>query len=281
MTAMPSSARDVSCRSPTCESASAAVWSAGPAADRRVATGTPAHAPVSLRDVEVRLGGTTLLAGITVELTEPRIAIVGRNGSGKSTLLRVIAGLLEASSGAVLVDGRDPFSDREAMIRQIGILFQNPDHQILFPTVAQELAFGLRQQGVSAGEAATRVLGFLEREGRRDWLQRPTHLLSQGQRQYLCLAAVLLMEPATILLDEPFSGLDLPTRSWLKRRLSALDQQTIIVTHDVDDIGGCDRVLWIEAGRIVADGAPTSVLGPYLARMAELGEADVCADVAG
>lgn len=251
----------------------------GAALGRTNGSSEESKAPVSLRNVDLSIDGRMVLEGITAELTEARIAIIGRNGSGKSTLLRVIAGLVEASAGTVRVDGKDPFTDREAMLRRIGILFQNPDHQILFPTVGQELAFGLRQQGLTAQDADARVLALLEQEGRRDWLLRPTHVLSHGQRQYLCLLAVLLMQPATILLDEPFSGLDLPTRMGLARRLSALAQQTIMVTHDVDDARRCDRVLWIETGRIVADGPPDRVLGLYLARMLELGEMDAGADI--
>src|SRR5690606_21103958 len=104
--------------------------------------------------------------------------------------------------GRVRVEGADPFADRKAALRNLGILFQNPDHQILFPTVEEELAFGLVQQGMSQAKALERARRTLADEGRSHWAQAPVSTLSQGQRHYLCLLAVLLMQPRTILLDE-------------------------------------------------------------------------------
>ena len=99
------------------------------------------------------VGGKPVLSGVSAHLTEARIGIVGRNGSGKTTLLRLIAGLIAPTAGRVRVDGIDPAGDRTAVLSRLGILFQNPDHQILFPTVEEELAFGLLQQGRSEAEA--------------------------------------------------------------------------------------------------------------------------------
>src|SRR5690606_22472196 len=119
-----------------------------------------------------------------------RIGILGRNGSGKTTFLRLVAGLLRAQSGAVSCAGADPYQDRASALRQIGILFQNPDQQILFPTVGEELAFGLIQQGARPAEAAQRVRRLLEQEGRSHWFEAQTASLSGGQKQYLCLLAI-------------------------------------------------------------------------------------------
>lgn len=239
------------------------------------------HPVIRLEDAGLRIEGRALLEGLEAELVERRIAVIGRNGSGKSTFLRLVAGLVAPTEGRVTVNGKDPFRERRAMLSEIGILFQNPDHQILFPTVAQELAFGLKQQGATELEARDRVASLLAREGRSDWADRPTHLLSQGQRQYLCLMAVLLMRPATILLDEPYAGLDLPMRIRMERRLDTLKQQILIVTHDPRDARLCDRVIWIEAGRIVADGPPDRVLDGYVAHMTELGGLDADPDLPG
>ena len=234
---------------------------------------------ITLTDASVTLAGRQVLSGLSLALTERRIGIVGRNGSGKTTLLRLLAGLIAPSWGTVRVGGIDPAKDRKAMLARLGILFQNPDHQILFPTVAEELAFGLRQMGLPAPEAAARVRATLAAEGRSPWHDAPCHHLSQGQRQYLCLLAILMMAPQTILLDEPFAGLDLPTQARLARRLSALPQRLITISHDPAAVAACDRVIWLEGGRIHRDGPAEAVLAGFRAAMTDLGAQDADADL--
>ncbi|HLQ19967.1 MAG TPA: ABC transporter ATP-binding protein, partial [Tabrizicola sp.] len=225
---------------------------------------------IQLSSATVRLGGRVVLDDLSLNLTEARIGILGRNGSGKTTLLRLIAGLIAPDTGAVRVDGADPFTDRKAALTALGILFQNPDHQILFPTVEEELSFGLAQQGMPQGEARARARALLAAEGRSHWAEAPVSTLSQGQRHYLCLLAVLLMKPRTILLDEPLAGLDLPTQARLARRFAALPQRLVTITHDPAVLEGADRVLWLEAGRVVADGPPAEVLPAFTAEMARI-----------
>ena len=227
------------------------------------------------------IAGRSILADLSLHLTEPRIGIVGRNGSGKTTLLRMIAGLIEPTTGTVRLAGIDPFRHRRTMLDQVGILFQNPDHQILFPTVGEELAFGLRQQGRAMGDARDAVRAVLASEGRSHWENAPTHTLSQGQRHYLCLLAVLLMQPKIILLDEPFAGLDLPTHARLSRKLAGLAQQTITISHDTGAVAGCDRVIWLESGRVRADGPAPLVLASFVSAMQTLGELDADTHLAG
>lgn len=225
------------------------------------------------------VAGKVILSGLSLSLTEPRIGIIGRNGSGKTTLLRLMAGLITPTTGLVRVDGLDPARDRKAVLARLGILFQNPDHQILFPTVGEELAFGLVQMGQSQATARDAVQTMLACEGRSHWESAATHSLSQGQRHYLCLMAVLLMAPATILLDEPFAGLDLPTQARLARRLARLDQQVIVITHDPASVAACDRVVWLEAGRVRADGVASQVLAEFGVEMARLGVQDADTDL--
>ena len=232
-----------------------------------------------LRDAGYAVGGKVILAGLDLHLTEARIGIVGRNGSGKTTLLRLLAGLVAPTSGLVRVATLDPAKERRAMLSRLGILFQNPDHQILFPTVGEELAFGLTQMGQSAAEAKAAARGVLTQEGRAHWEGAATHTLSQGQRQYLCLLAVLAMRPATLLLDEPFAALDLPSQLRLRRRLAGMSQQVITISHDPEAVTGCDRVIWLEAGRVRADGEAGPVLHDFTAEMARIGEADADADL--
>ena len=236
---------------------------------------------IELSSASVKLGGRLVLEDMSLRLSEARIGVLGRNGSGKTTLLRLIAGLIAPDQGVVRVDGVDPFTDRKAALGALGILFQNPDHQILFPTVEEELAFGLLQQGLSQGAAALRVGALLAAEGRGHWAKASVSTLSQGQRHYLCLLAVLLMGPRTILLDEPLAGLDLPTQARLARRFAALPQRVITITHDPAVLEGADRVIWLEAGRVVADGPPASVIPAFTAEMARIGARDADADLSG
>jgi biotin transport system ATP-binding protein len=240
-----------------------------------------ASAGIEIVAASVRLGGRIVLDGLDLRLTERRIGILGRNGSGKTTLLRLIAGLIAPDAGTVRVDGIDPFADRKAALAALGILFQNPDHQILFPTVEEELAFGLVQQGQTQAEAAVRVAKTLAEEGRTHWAKAPVSTLSQGQRHYLCLLAVLLMGPRTILLDEPLAGLDLPTQARLGRRFAGVPQRLVTITHEPASLSTADRVLWLEAGQVVADGAPATVLPAFIAEMSRIGAHDADADLAG
>lgn len=229
---------------------------------------------ILLSDVALRLGSREVLSGVSLRLTERRTLIVGRNGSGKTSLLRVMAGLIAPTAGTVLVAGVDPARDRKAMLGAVGILFQNPDHQILFPTVGEELAFGLLQQGLPKAEAAARVKALLAAEGRAHWEPAATHTLSQGQRQYLCLLAVLAMAPDWLLLDEPFAALDLPTQGRLRRRLERLGQRVITISHDPPAAQDADRVIWLDGGQVKADGAPGPVLGAFRTEMTRLEAAD-------
>ena len=232
--------------------------------------------PITLTHASYTATGTQILHDLTLTLTEPRIGIIGRNGSGKTSLLRLIAGLISPTSGQVRIGPLDPFKDRKPLLTQLGILFQNPDHQILFPTVEEELAFGLRQQNHPNPAQAVQTL--LTRENRLHWSNAATHTLSQGQRHYLCLLSILLMNPAIILLDEPFAGLDLPTQARLARRIAALPQQVITISHDPAAMTQANRVIWLDQGRIRADGPATQILPAFTAEMARLGDQDADTD---
>jgi biotin transport system ATP-binding protein len=227
------------------------------------------------------LSGRRVLEPLALTLAERRIGIVGRNGSGKTTLLRLIAGLVAPASGGVRMGEVDPFADRRGALSAVGILFQNPDHQILFPTVEEELAFGLTQQGRSRREALAEAHRALAEAGRAHWASAAVSTLSGGQRQFLCLLSVLLMRPQTLLLDEPFSGLDLPSIRRMERRLAGLSQRLITISHDPAALLGTERVIWLEAGTVRADGPAARVLAEYRAEMERLGAEDADADLAG
>ncbi|TGD44196.1 ABC transporter ATP-binding protein [Pseudotabrizicola sediminis] len=240
-----------------------------------------APAGIVLAGAAITLSGRPVLRDLSLHLSQQRIGIIGRNGSGKSTLLRLMAGLITPDNGTVRVEGCDPARDRKAMLAHLGILFQNPDHQILFPTVDEELAFGLIQMGVPKAGAHSRVTAHLAQHGRSHWLGASVATLSQGQRHWLCLQSVLLMQPRTILLDEPLAGLDLPTQTRLARSFAALPQRLITITHDPASLSSCDRVIWLEGGTVAADGPPAKVLPLFDAEMQRLGGLDADADLPG
>jgi biotin transport system ATP-binding protein len=234
---------------------------------------------VIFKDVEYTPQGHPVLGPISVEMSEKRIGIVGRNGSGKSSFARVLAGLIKPDEGHVSVAGVDVAKDRKAALTTIGIIFQNPDHQIIFPTVGEEMTFGLHQMGMPRARAAEKAALILSDHGRAHWFDRSTHELSQGQRHFVCLMSVLAMEPKTIVLDEPYAGLDIPTSMQLHSWLTGLDQQVILITHDPDALAGFDRVLWLEGGHIAGDGAAKPVLTKFKAEMTRLGGMDAVTDI--
>ncbi len=178
--------------------------------------------------------------GLSLDLSFQRLGVVGRNGSGKSTLARVIAGLVPATQGAATLDGADMARDRRAALSGVGILFQNPDHQIIFPTVAEEIAFGLAQLGRSKREAEAEACQTLARFSKEPWADVPVSTLSHGQKHLVCLMAIVAMNPRCLILDEPFAGLDIPTKAQLMRYLAMFAGTIIHISHDPADLAGSD-----------------------------------------
>lgn len=220
---------------------------------------------IDLNQVHLKREGLTVLSDLNLTLSERRIGLIGNNGSGKSSLARLLNGLLQPSQGEVQVRGQTPTQGPEAMSDQVGFIFQNPDHQLIFPTVIEELMFGLRNQGLSKADACDRAEHCLREHHRLDWAERPVHSLSEGQKQWVCIMAVLVMNPAVLILDEPFSALDLPTRQHLTDWLLGLPQQLIMISHDLEVLAAFDRVLWLDNGRVRGDGDPAAVIADYLA----------------
>lgn len=224
---------------------------------------------IAFDDVSFSRANQTVLPSLSGCWTEHRIGLIGRNGSGKSTLARLLNGLLQPRSGSLRVHGRNPIAGPEAMSDTVGFIFQNPDHQMIFPTVEEELTFGLRNQKLSRQQARQQAQAALRDWGLDDWANAPVHSLSEGQKQLVCLLSVLILKPGLLVLDEPFSSLDASTQAYINRLLAALPQQVLMITHDLSILHDYDRLIWLEGGRVYRDGAPEDVIPEYEAAAAE------------
>jgi biotin transport system ATP-binding protein len=200
---------------------------------------------------------------IDVDLTERRIGIVGANGSGKSTFARLLNGLVVPTHGRVEVDGFDTKTHGREVRRRVGFVFTDPEAQVVMPTVAEDVALGLRRLGLPRAEVAERVSRTLARFGLAEYADHPAHLLSGGQLQLLALASVLVTEPRALVCDEPTTLLDLRNARIVTELLASLPQQVILVTHHLDLLTGFDRVLVLHEGRIVADGTAGEAVAFY------------------
>jgi biotin transport system ATP-binding protein len=229
-----------------------------------------ANAPIRFHQVTLSRGSTNVYRDLSLELAESRIGLIGDNGAGKSSLFRLICGLDAPSRGEVSVCGH-PATDLPP--GTVGMMFQNPDEQILFPTVEEELAFSLSASGTPRREARTRARDFLADRGLSDWTDRAIGSLSQGQRQHVCWLAMVIASPRILLLDEPFASLDLPSQALLQRSIDCAVQQVIVSTHQLGHVRDFGRVIWIDQGRVRADGPGHEVCAAY--------EADVHRRLAG
>ena len=222
---------------------------------------------IEIQNVSLTLDDNPILHEVTLTLTEKRIAIVGSNGSGKSSFVRLLNGLRTPSEGRVLVDGYDTQTEGRKVRRRVGFVFQNPDNQIVFPIVEEDVAFGLKNLGVPVAEREQMVDEVLNRYGLLSKRKQPSHTLSGGQKQLLAIAGVLVMKPAYVVLDEPTSLLDLRKKRRVSQAIDGLDQTAIMVTHDLDLVENFDRVIVFDQGRIIADDVPNKALRRYVEAM--------------
>ncbi len=215
---------------------------------------TATRASIQLDDVRLVRGATTVFDGLSLALSEPRIGLIGDNGAGKSSLFRLICGLGQPQAGhVVLPDGP----------RSVGMMFQNPDEQIIFPTVEEELALSLHHMQLSRKEAQEKVHGWLDARGLAHWATRAVGSLSQGQRQHVCWLALLIAGHQTLLLDEPFSSLDLPSQALLRRDIANAKEQIMVSTHVLSHVRHFERVIWLDQGQVRADGPGEDVCAAY------------------
>ncbi|MGW6698768.1 energy-coupling factor ABC transporter ATP-binding protein [Nocardia sp. NPDC055049] len=210
-----------------------------------------------------RFGDRTVLREINLRITERRVGFIGANGSGKSTLARMLNGLLKPTAGTVTVDGLDVARKGAQVRRKVGFVFTDPDTQIVMPTVAEDLAFSLRRSGLTKTDIAARVQRMLDRFGLAEHTDHPAHLLSGGQKQLLAIGSALIREPEVIVADEPTTLLDLRNARRVSQALNSLDQQVIVVTHQLGLLDGFDRVVVLDNGCVVFDGAPPAAIDAY------------------
>lgn len=193
------------------------------------------------------------------------IGLIGMNGSGKSTLARLLNGLIKPTSGKVKVNGMNTSSHKQLseIRRLVGMVFQNPDNQIVCPIIEEEVAFGPENLGLESGEIKKRIDWALQIVGLEEMRYHAPHLLSGGQKQKLAIASVLAMLPNYLILDEPSSMLDPLGRQELLEQLRILNTQKgitiILISHNLEDLIHADRLIVLDKGSIYLHGTPREV----------------------
>ncbi|MFB0834185.1 energy-coupling factor ABC transporter ATP-binding protein [Arthrobacter halodurans] len=206
---------------------------------------------------------TVLLRPLTLELTEPRVAVIGANGSGKSTLLRLVNGLTRPTTGSVEVDGLDSVARARDVRRKVGFLFTDPLSQLVMPVVAEDVELSLRatvRDGRERRAAALRALGAV---GIAHLADRSIYDISGGERQLAALASVLAAGQDILVADEPTTLLDLRNNALLQDTIHGLPQQVLYATHDLEFAARADRALVVDGGVVVFDGPAASAVEHY------------------
>ncbi|GBG96802.1 energy-coupling factor ABC transporter ATP-binding protein [Lactococcus termiticola] len=192
------------------------------------------------------------------------VSIIGKNGSGKSTTARMIDGLLEASSGSILIDGQELTVDNVWELRKkIGMVFQNPDNQFVGATVEDDVAFGMENQGVPREEMMERVDDALKQVNMLDFKKKEPARLSGGQKQRVAIAGIIALRPEIIILDEATSMLDPTGRSEIMAVIHEIKDKykltVLSITHDLEEAASSDRVLVMSQGKIMRDARPEAL----------------------
>ncbi|MBP0977689.1 MAG: energy-coupling factor transporter ATPase [Oscillospiraceae bacterium] len=211
-------------------------------------------------------GKTEILKGITADIEKGQfVAVLGHNGSGKSTFARLINSILVPTEGKITVLGTDT-SDEEKLYdirRKVGMVFQNPDNQIVAAVVEEDVAFGLENTGVPPEEIRERVDEALKAVGMYEYRKHSPGMLSGGQKQRVAIAGIIAMRPECIVLDEPTSMLDPAGRkdvmNTIKKLCGSYGITVLLITHYMDEAVQADRVIVIDEGRVILDGVPKNV----------------------
>lgn len=207
----------------------------------------------------------TVLKGVTLGIKKGEfVAVLGHNGSGKSTLAKCINAINLPESGAVYVDGMDTIDENNLLpIRQrVGMVFQNPDNQIVATIVEEDVAFALENMGVAPDEIRRRVDEALKTVGMYEYRMHAPHKLSGGQKQRVAIAGIIAMRPECILLDEPTAMLDPHGRSEVMKTVKMLNEQGItivLITHYMEEAAQAQRVVVVDSGEVVLDDVPRKI----------------------
>jgi biotin transport system ATP-binding protein len=212
---------------------------------------------------DLRYGNRVAMHPLTLSLSEPRIGVIGLNGSGKTSFARLIAGLAKPTSGTVTLDGLDTVADEKAARAKTGFIFQNPGHQIILPVIREDVALGPKSRGLQASEVERLVDEALSRFGISDLAARRPHELSGGELQLAALAAVCVNRPQVVIFDEPTNQLDLKNRARVKTAIEGLDEQAIVISHDLDLVADYSRVLVFHEGALAFDGPARTAIARY------------------
>ena len=206
------------------------------------------------------------LDGVTLDIAEGSfVAVLGHNGSGKSTLAKTLNAILLPSGGKVYVDGLDTADDEKLYdIRQrVGMVFQNPDNQLVATLVEEDVAFAPENLGVPQEELRRRVDDALEAVGMSGFQDRATYALSGGQKQRVAIAGIIAMRPRYLVLDEPTAMLDPVGRREVMNAIHELNRKfgmtVVLITHHMNEAAGADRVLVIDHGKLLMDGTPREI----------------------
>ena len=218
---------------------------------------------IEFKNIFVEREERQVLGDLSLSLSERRIGIMGPNGSGKSTFIRLINGLLIPKRGQICVEGLDTRVEIEKIRRKVGFVFQNPDNQIVFPIVSEDIEFGLKRRVPDPTIRLQRMREALSQLGVLHLQDRSIHTLSGGERQLVALAGVLATQPDILVFDEPTTQLDLRLRNRFEKHLSALPQPALIVSHDLELMATMDRVLVIVEGRLAFDGVAQAATAWY------------------
>lgn len=219
-------------------------------------------------DVNLVRNDQKILHNLNVTTSEHRIGVIGANGSGKSSFARLLNGLLVPTDGSAKILGHDVNQSTKDVRRQVGFVFQNPDNQIVYPVVSEDIELGLKGMDIPKAERKAKVEEILSRFNLLHLKDRSVHMLSGGEKQMIALSSVLIMQPKMIVFDEPTTLLDLRNRNAVASTIMALEQYVVLVTHDLELLSEFDRVLVFDEGRIAADDSPKEAITWYKRKMA-------------
>lgn len=219
---------------------------------------------IACSGLDVTIDGVPILTDVTVSVSARHVAVIGENGSGKSTFARVLGGLIPPTSGHAHVAGADVRHTR-ALRRVVGMVFQNPDAQLLMPTPLDDVALSLRAERMPRTRRTERAMDELRRVHLDARAHDSAATLSGGQKQLLALAGALVRRPRVLLADEPTTLLDLPhARRVSQLLLDAPTDQTLIVTHDLALARRCEMALRFCRGRLVGVGEAAAIVDDYV-----------------